>query len=77
MATRAREPLILSRSMRMECEMNRKVGTSLKIRSYVALSGMTACWALSFTFPFDHFFFAFAFPPDGAAALALAWKGCE
>ena len=55
--------------------MKRKVGTSLKIRSYVGLSRTTACCALSLTFPFDHFFFFADLPPpdDGAEALALAW----
>ena len=32
-ATRANEPLIFIRSMRMDWEMSLKVGTSLKIRS--------------------------------------------
>jgi hypothetical protein len=38
------------------------------------LSRVTACCALSLTFPFDHFFFFAAFPPpdDVGAALALA-----
>src|SRR5882724_3933320 len=75
MATRARLPLILSRSIRILWLMKRKVGTSLKIRSYVGLSRTTACCALSLTFPFDHFFFFADLPPpdDGAEALALAW----
>ena len=75
-ATRASEPLILSLSMRMLCEMKRKVGTSLMIRSYRGLSRATACWALSLTLPLDHFFFLAALPPleDVGAAFALA---CE
>jgi hypothetical protein len=77
-ATRANEPPILRRSMRMDCEMNLKVGTSLKIRSNVGLSSVMACWALSLTLPLDHFFFFADLPPpdeDGAGALALG--GCE
>ena len=63
-------------AVRMDWEMKRKVGTSLRMRSYVALSRVTACCALSLTFPFDHFFFLAALPPDeAAAAFALAcWK---
>jgi hypothetical protein len=64
--------------MRMDCEMNLKVGTSLKIRSNVGLSSVMACWALSLTLPLDHFFFFADLPPpdeDGAGALALG--GCE
>lgn len=76
MATRAKLPFTLSRSMRILWLMKRKVGTSFIIRSYVALSRTTACCALSLTFPLDHFFFFAAFPPLEAAgaALALAWK---
>jgi len=42
----------------------------------VGLSRETACAALSLTFPFDHFFFLAALPPDdvGAAAFALAYE---
>lgn len=60
--------------MRIDWEMYRKAGTSLRIRSKVALSRVTACWALSLTFPLDHFFFFAALPPldDGGGALALA-----
>lgn len=57
MATRAREPLIFMRSMRTDCEIILKVGTSFMMRSKVGLSQMTALLALSFTLPFDHFFF--------------------
>ena len=41
----------------------------------MGLSRVTACAALSLTFPFDHFFFLAALPPDdvGAAAFALAY----
>jgi hypothetical protein len=68
------DPLTLSRSMRIDWEMKRKVGTSLMMRSYVGLSRVTACWALSLTLPFDHFFFLADLPPDEevGAALALA-----
>ena len=71
--------LFRSLSMRMLCEMKRKVGTSLTIRSYSALSRATACWALSLTLPLDHFFFFAAFPPleDVGAALALAYRGAQ
>jgi hypothetical protein len=73
MATRAKLPLTFNRSMRMLWLMRRHVGASFMIRSKVALSQTTACWALSLTFPFDHFFFLAAFPPDdGAGAFALA-----
>jgi hypothetical protein len=57
--------------------MNRKVGTSFMIRSYVGLSRTTACCALSLTFPFDHFFFLADLPPPdevGALAAALAYR---
>ena len=61
--------------MRMLCEIKRKVGTSLIMRSNKALSRFTACVALSLTFPFDHFFFFAALPPDDVAAtLALAYN---
>ena len=59
----------------MDWEMKRKVGTSLRIRSYVALSKATMCWALSLTFPLDHFFFFADLPPplEVAAAFGLAY----
>jgi len=68
-ATRARLPLTLSRSMRILWEMNRKVGTSLRIRSYVGLSRVTVCCALSLTFPFDHLFFFAALVSSGSVVL--------
>jgi hypothetical protein len=76
MATRAREPPILSRSMRMDCDTNLNVGTSFMMRSKVGLSRTTACWALSLTLPLDHFFFFADLPPEdgGGAALALAYR---
>lgn len=74
MAIRANEPLIFRRSMRILWLMKRKVGTSFMMRSYRGLSRVTACWALSLTFPLDHFFFLAALPPlDDVGALALAW----
>lgn len=70
MATRAREPLIFIRSMRTDWEIILNVGTSLKIRSKVTLSMMTALFDLSFTFPLDHFFFLPALPWAAMTALA-------
>src|SRR5277367_1426042 len=72
---RARLPFTFSRSIRMLWLIKLKVGTSFRMRSYVVLSSVTVCWALSLTFPFDHFFFFAAFPPlDVGAALALAYR---
>lgn len=74
-ATRASEPPIFRRSMRIDCEMNLNVGVSFRMRSYSVLSSVMACCALSLTLPFDHFFFLADLPPDeGGGALALAWR---
>ena len=65
--------------MRIETEMNLNVGTSFRMRSYVALSSVMACCALSLTLPLDHFFFFADLPPPplglaGAAFVAFGYK---
>lgn len=73
MAKRARDPLTRNLSTITEGVINLYVGTSLNSFSYVNLSKVTALFAFSLIFPFDHFFF-FCFPAEdgfaGAAALA-------
>ena len=70
-ATRAKDPLILRRSIKVDWEIILNVGTSFKIRSYIGWSKTTMFWALSLTFPLLHFFF---FAPPALAA-AACWDG--